>query len=177
MGAATGGAVHTGDHGSSDRRGSSYRRSWEQRQEGQFIPDIMGAVTGGAVHTGDHGSSDRRGSSSRRSWEQRQEGQFIPEIVGEATGGAVHTGNRGSRGAVHTGNRGSSDRRGSSYRKSWENTPPGSATGQILESMNKIQNTSSNAQGCNQPCLYLLANIQDPRKITFLTQRSVGGHH
>ena len=38
----TGGILHTGDGGSGDRD-TSYRKSWEQRQEGQFIPETAGA--------------------------------------------------------------------------------------------------------------------------------------
>ena len=70
VGAATGGVLHTGDGGSSDRRGTSYRRWWEQRQEGYFIPEMVGAVTGGILHTGDGGSGDRRDTSYRRWWER-----------------------------------------------------------------------------------------------------------
>ena len=92
----TGGVLHTGDGGSSDRRGTSYRRWWEQRQEGYFIPEMAGAVTGGILHTGDGGSGDRRG-------------YFIPEMAGAVTGGVLHTGDGGS-----------GDRRDASYRRWWE---------------------------------------------------------
>ena len=81
VGAVTGGILHTGDGGSGDRRDTSYRKSWEQRQEGQFIPETAGAAAGGILHTGDGGSGDRRDTSYRKSWEQRQEGQFIPETA------------------------------------------------------------------------------------------------
>ena len=104
--AVTGGMFHTGNRGSSDRRDASYWKSWEQRQEGCVILEIVGAATGGMLHTGNRGSSDRRDASYWKSWEQRQEGCFILEIVGAATGGMLHTGNRGS-----------SDRRDASYRR------------------------------------------------------------
>ena len=42
----TGGILHTGDGGSGDRRDTSYRKLWEQRQEGQFIPETAGAAAG-----------------------------------------------------------------------------------------------------------------------------------
>ena len=47
----TGGILHTGDGRSGDRRDTSYCKSWEQRQEGQFIPETAGAAAG--LHTGD----------------------------------------------------------------------------------------------------------------------------
>ena len=49
----TGGILHTGDGGSGDRRDTSYRKSWERRQEGQFIPETAGAAAGGILPTGD----------------------------------------------------------------------------------------------------------------------------
>ena len=64
--------------GGGDRRDVSYWKSWEQRQEGCFILEIVGAATGGMLHTGNRGSSDRRDASYWKSWEQRQEGCFIP---------------------------------------------------------------------------------------------------
>ena len=62
------GILHTGDGGSGDS--TLYRKSWEQRQEGYFIPEMVGAVTGGILHTGDGGSGDRRDTSYRRWWER-----------------------------------------------------------------------------------------------------------
>ena len=47
----TGGILHTGDGRSGDRRDTSYCKSWEQRQEGQFILETAGAAAG--LHTGD----------------------------------------------------------------------------------------------------------------------------
>ena len=52
------GLLHTGDDGSGDGRGTSYRRWREQRQD--FITEMVGAVTEAALHTGDGGSADRR---------------------------------------------------------------------------------------------------------------------
>ena len=68
----TGGVLHNGDGGSSDRRGTGQEGYFIPEmvgavtggvEEGYFITEMAGAVTGGVLHTGDGGSSDRRGTS------------------------------------------------------------------------------------------------------------------
>ena len=71
----TGGVLHTGDGGSSDRRGTSYRR-WQEQ--------------GGRLHTGNRGSSDREQQPSGTAGAAT--GYFVSEMSGAVTGGILYTG-------------------------------------------------------------------------------------